>query len=85
MSELSTYAERRPERSAHDRATIATRYAEHLPETSEPISVKDNDILAMRAAFICHFDENLPRTETLMAVAAIGYRMALRDLNNPKD
>jgi hypothetical protein len=34
----------------------------------------------MRAAFIGRFDEDMPRTETLMAVAHIGYRMALRDL-----
>jgi hypothetical protein len=34
----------------------------------------------MRGAFIRRFDEDLPRTETLMAVARIGYRMALRDL-----
>lgn len=38
----------------------------------------------MRAAFIRRFDEDLPRTETLMAVAHIGYRMALRDLDRKR-
>lgn len=30
------------------------------------------------------FDEQLPRTETLFAVASIGYRIALRDLATKK-
>jgi hypothetical protein len=34
---------------------------------------------AIKAAHIRRFDEDLPRTETLMAVAMIGYRIALRD------
>jgi hypothetical protein len=40
------------------------------------------DDLAAKAAFIRRFDEDLPRSETLMAVAMIGYRMALRDLGS---
>ncbi len=34
----------------------------------------------MRAAFRKRFNEDVPRTETLFAVAAIGYRAALRDM-----
>ncbi|UQS95280.1 hypothetical protein Pam5_64 [Pseudanabaena phage Pam5] len=32
---------------------------------------------AMKAAFIARFDEDLPRTESLMAVAAVGFRIAM--------
>ena len=63
------------ERSRHDR-----KMAEHLPIPITGMPVSDADIAAMRSAFKRRFDEDLPRTETLMAVAAIGYRMALRDL-----
>lgn len=42
--------------------------------------VSDEDLIAMKGAFIERFNEDLPRTETLMGVANIGYRMALRDL-----
>jgi hypothetical protein len=78
---LSAWSEQRPERTESDRSAIAKRFAAHLPEAlarSTPIS--DADLDAMKAAFIRRFDEDLPRTETLMAVAHVGYRMALRDL-----
>lgn len=84
--ELSAWAENRPARTESERSEIADRYAAHLPERSEGDRSKghlsDADIDAMKAAFIRRFDEDLPRTETLFAVAAIGYRMALRDAGN---
>lgn len=83
MSELSAWAENRPKRSEHDRAMIAKKYSAHLPE-SPTIHLSDQDMLALKAAFIRRFDEDLPRTETLMAVAGIGYRMALRDAAKPR-
>lgn len=76
---LSAWPERRPERTAHERAADAAYYARHLPEVGHPVSVADDDLDAMRAAFVRRFGEQLPRTETLMAVAHVGYRMALRD------
>lgn len=78
-NELAVWAERRPQRSESERSQIANRYASHLPLATSPVNVSDADLSAMRAAFIRRFDEDLPRTETLMAVAHIGYRMALRD------
>lgn len=79
MSELSAWAERRPPRTEGERTAIADRHAAHLPRPNGIVRVSDADLDAMRAAFIRRFDEDLPRTETLMAVANIGYRMALRD------
>ena len=76
---LGVRAERRPARTEGDRTVIASACAAHLPP-SPSHTVSDRDIEAMKAAFIRRFDEDLPRTETLMAVALIGYRMALRDL-----
>lgn len=75
--ELSAYAERRPKRTAADRKAIAEKYAAHLPKIGAPVVLSDADIKAMKAAFISRFDEDLPRTETLFAVAMIGYRIAL--------
>jgi len=77
---LSAWAERRPERTETERAAIANQYASHLPAIPRGKFWSDADLDAMRAAFIRRFDEDLPRTETLMAVAAIGYRLALRDM-----
>jgi hypothetical protein len=65
--------------SEAERAMRAETAASHLPK-SGGYRVSDSDIEAMRAAFKRRFDESLPRTETLMCVAAIGYRMALRDM-----
>jgi hypothetical protein len=76
---LSAWPERRPSRTESERAAIAEAAASHLPRPPVGVSVSDADLDAMRAAFIRRFDEELPRTETLMAVAHIGYRMALRD------
>lgn len=78
--ELSAWAERRPPRTEKERAEIAGRYAEHLPQAPAHRVISEADINAMKAAFIRRFDEDLPRTETLFAVAGVGYRMALRDL-----
>ncbi len=80
--ELSTWAERRPPRTEHARHQISERYSAHLPETVSGRTISDRDLNAMKAAFIKRFDEDLPRTETLMAVANIGYRMALRDMGH---
>lgn len=76
--ELAAYPENRPERTASERQRIAEREAAHLPE-ADGSSVSDQDIRALKAAFISRFDEPLPRTETLFAVARIGRRMAKRD------
>lgn len=79
MSAISAWAERRSPRNEGERSAIADQLAQHLPKLVSPVSVSDQDLDAMKAAFIRRFDEDLPRTETLMAVAVIGYRMALRD------
>ena len=42
----------------------------------------DEDVAALRAAFLLRFDEPLPRTETLFAVASVGYRLAIRDMGH---
>ena len=76
---LSAWPERRPERTESERVAIAEQYAAHLPKCRSSVSVDSRDLDAIRAAFIRRFDETLPRTETLMAVAHVGYRMALRD------
>ena len=77
---LSAWSERRPRRDETARALMANRMTAHLPQPAATVRVSDADLDAMRAAFIRRFDEDLPRTETLMAVAHVGYRMALRDL-----
>lgn len=77
-ADLSAWAERRPNRTEQDRSQIADRLASHLPEAPSR-SISNADLDAMKAAFIRRFDEDLPRTETLMSVATIGYRMAMRD------
>ena len=79
LSGLSAWSERRPELTEAGRAAHAERFAAHLPKAASPISISDDDINAIKAAFIRRFNEDLPRTETLFAVANIGYRMALRD------
>ncbi len=76
---LSAWAERRPLRNEAERSEIAHQYAAHLPVPAEPPFFSEADINAIKAAHIGHFDEDLPRSETLFAVAMIGYRMALRD------
>jgi len=63
------------------RAALAETASSHLPKRPAPIaSASEKDIEALKAAFKKRFDEDLPRTETLLAVASVGYRMALRDL-----
>ena len=79
-SALSAWPERRPPRTARERRAIAEEAASHLPKTEAIVHFSDNDLRAMKAAFIQQFDEQLPRTEALMAAAHIGYRMALRDM-----
>ena len=81
MRELAVSPEDRPDRAESERHEIARKYASHLPE-APPVVMSDQDIAAMRAAFIARFDEGLPRTETLMKVAMIGYRKALDDLQH---
>lgn len=82
--ELSVWAERRPARTESERAQIAEDRSSHLPTVNTTGVISDGDIMALKAAFIRRFDEDLPRTETLFAVANIGYRMALRDLSEGK-
>lgn len=80
MTDLSSWAERRPSRTEAERVQIARDYASHLPIVPGGAAWEDADIDAMKAAFIARFDEDLPRKETLMFVASIGYRAAIRDL-----
>lgn len=80
---LSAWAERRPEADEHSRSVYANLLADHLPRPSSPPFFSDADIDAIKAAHIRRFNENLPRTETLMAVAMIGFRLALRDTAKP--
>lgn len=82
--ETATFAEDRPHRSEHDRAMFAEEVSAHLPAPDATVFISDDDLKAIKAAFIRRFDEDLPRTETLMAVAHIGYRMALRDIAQGK-
>ena len=67
------------EKTEAERSDYAREASSHLPPISEPFLVSDADLTAMRAAFVARFDEPLPKSETLMRVAAIGYRMAIRD------
>lgn len=70
--------------SASERIEAGKVASKHLPnicQTLIPPPIGEQDLDAMRAAFKIRFDEDVPRTETLMCVAMIGYRMALRDLN----
>ena len=77
---ISPWPERRANRTACERAKIADDAAGHLPKPEGVVDVSDDDLDAMKAAFMRRFDEELSRTETLMCVANIGYRMALRDI-----
>jgi hypothetical protein len=76
---LSANPENRPLLSEQERWEFARKKAAHLPLRPDVGVLSNQDIEAMKAAFIVRFNENLPRTETLFAVAGIGYRMALRD------
>jgi len=76
---LSAWSERRPPRTEQERAIIADELSSYLPKPSGAVFLENEDIDALKAAFIRRFDEDLPRTETLFAVALIGYRLALRD------
>jgi hypothetical protein len=69
-------------KSEQERWDIADAAAAHLPEIppGNCIYWSEADVAAMRAAFAKRFNENQPRTETLFAVAVIGYRAALRDM-----
>lgn len=78
---LSAWAERRPDRSEGERRGYADALAAHLPK---PPFWSDEDMNAIMAAFIVRFNEDLPRTETLMATTYVGYCMALRDMREGK-
>jgi hypothetical protein len=69
-------------KTEQERWDIAEVAASHLPKipTETCVYWSDADVDAMRAAFAKRFNEDQPRTETLFAVAAIGYRAALRDM-----
>lgn len=77
---LSPWSERREYKSESERHKFAKIASAHLPETPEPVHFSEDDIAALDAAFVKRFNEDIPRTETLMAVAHVGYRMALRDM-----
>lgn len=81
---LTAWVERRPPATEAERSRAAELAATHLPAPDGIVRVRDEDLDAMKAAFIKRFDEDLPRTETLLSVAMIGYRMALRDRASPK-
>lgn len=79
---LSPWPEQRPQPyEGGDRARFAEEMSAHLPKPDafKVIHYSDEDIRAIKAAYIKRFNEELPRTETMMCVASIGYRMALRD------
>ena len=77
---ISPWPEQRPPRTEAERSQFAREQSAHLPTpTGDGTLISDEDLAAMKAAFAKRFNEQLPRTETLMAVAHIGYRMALRD------
>lgn len=77
---MDAWAENRPIRTEHERSVFADQASAHLPRPEKTMQIAGEDLAAMKAAFAKRFNEDLPRTETLLAVAAIGYRMALRDL-----
>lgn len=77
--DLAAWSEQRPPRTAQERHEIADAYSRHLPPLPRGLVWSDEDFDAMKAEFIAPFDEDLPRTETLLAVAAIGYRIAMKD------
>lgn len=82
---LSPWPGRRPpHRSEGDRSRFAKEMTAYLPKPDGAVHISEDDIKAMKAAFMKRFDEQLPRTETLFAVATVGYRMALRDLATKK-
>lgn len=72
----------KPWPSEEERTAKADAAAAHLPPIPPGRCWNDEDIAAMRAAFAKRFNEDQPRTETLFAVAAIGYRIALREMQN---
>ena len=76
---LKPHPERRACRSEAQRGEdkIDAARAAGLPNVS--IFVSGADVDAAKAAFCWRFDEPLPRTETLIAVMSVGYRMAIRD------
>lgn len=77
------YPERkRPWPTEAERTATAAAMSAHLPKPDafKVTQFTDEDIQALRAAFRKRFNEDVPRTETLMSVASIGYRMALRDM-----
>jgi hypothetical protein len=78
--QLSPWAEQRPPRTEAERHEFAAQQSKHLPKMRDGGVWSDEDVAAMKAAFAARFNEDLPRTETLFAVAAIGYRIAMRDL-----
>lgn len=78
---LSPWPEQRPPRTEAERSRFAEEQSAYLPKPAgDGTLISDQDLAAMKAAFAKRFNEQLPRTETLMAVAHIGYRMALRDM-----
>ncbi len=80
---LSPWPEQRPvPYEEGERSRFAEETSAHLPKSDafKVISFSDEDIRAIKAAYIKRFNEELPRTETMMCVAAIGYRMAIRDM-----
>lgn len=76
---LSPWPEKRAPRTEQERHDFSEEQSAHLPKAGDAVHVSDDDLAAMKAAHAKRFNEELPRTETLMAVAHIGYRMALRD------
>lgn len=78
---LSPWPEQRRPRTEAERAAFAAAQSAHLPmpDAFRFVHMSDDDLAAMKAAFVKRFNEELPRTETMMCVAMVGYRMALRD------
>lgn len=77
---------KQPWPSEGERAATAAATSSHLPKPDafKVVHFSEEDTQALRAAFKKRFNEDVPRTETLFAVASIGYRMALRDIADQK-
>lgn len=82
MADTSEERPIKPWPSEADRAATAAAASAHLPHPGafKVTHFSEADIEALRAAFRKRFNEDVPRTETMMCVASVGYRMALRDL-----
>lgn len=81
--QINAWLEQHSHGDATKRAEMARRLSGHLPTPNALVYWSEADAAAMKAAFLARFDDPLPPSESLSAVAMIGYRRALRDLKEP--